>query len=136
MSLTGFDIGQAQAATRAVLDRLLASTGLDFHDWIVLNTLHTRPASREELMRSAGQALRIGPGTVRPALTKLLELNLVAEEEELTLTDAGRTRFDQIQSGINDVATRLYGGFPAADLETAKRVLAEVTVRAKAELAS
>jgi hypothetical protein len=38
-TLTGQDIGQAEKATRAVLDRLLTQTGTGFHGWVLLNRL-------------------------------------------------------------------------------------------------
>ena len=37
--LNGQDIGQAEHATRAVLDRLLARTGTQFRGWVILNLL-------------------------------------------------------------------------------------------------
>ena len=38
-TLNGRDIGQAEHATRAVLDRLLARTGTQFHGWVIINLL-------------------------------------------------------------------------------------------------
>ena len=47
-----------------------------------------------------------------------------------------RPAFEQIQGGIGQVTQRLYGGLPESDLAIAHRVLATVTERANAELAS
>jgi hypothetical protein len=49
---------------------------------------------------------------------------------------AGSARFSEIRDGIAQITGRLYGGFPAADLAVAHRVLAAVTERANAVLAA
>jgi hypothetical protein len=38
-ALTGQDIGQAEKATRAVLDSLPADTNTCFHDWVAIRLL-------------------------------------------------------------------------------------------------
>jgi hypothetical protein len=38
-ALTGQDIGQAEKATRAVLDSLPADTNTRFHDWVAIRLL-------------------------------------------------------------------------------------------------
>ena len=42
-TLNGQDIGQAERATRAVLDALLAETSTSFQSWVTLNVLATQP---------------------------------------------------------------------------------------------
>jgi hypothetical protein len=142
-TFTGQDIGQAEKATRAVLDRLLARTGTGFRGWVILNQL----SAAGGVMDAAGLAsrvsygLKIGPADVQDALSELGSQNLVSEvpsaggAAQVTLTPTGRARFSQVQAGIGEITQRLYGGLPAADLAVAHQVLATVTERANAELA-
>ena len=52
----------------------------------------------------------------------------------MTLTPAGRDRYERLVAGIAAITARLYGDLPAADLETTRRVLTIVTERANAAL--
>jgi hypothetical protein len=142
-TLTGQDIGQAEKATRAVLDRLLARTGTGFHGWVILNQLSAAGGVMDAagLTSRVSHGLKIGPADVQDALSELGGQNLVSEVSpaggaaQVTLMPAGRARFAQVQAGIGEITQRLYGGLPAADLAVAHQVLATVTERANAELA-
>jgi DNA-binding MarR family transcriptional regulator len=142
-TLTGQDIGQAEKATRAVLDRLLAETGTDFYGWVILNVLETSGSAldQDELVGRVAYGLKIDESTVHTALADLVDQGLIgrtpsaATSPEITLTPAGNTRFHQVRDGIGQLTQRLYGGLPTEDLATAHRVLAAVTERANAELA-
>ena len=95
-TLTGQDIGQAEKATRAVLDRLLARTGSGFHGWVILNQL----SAAGGVMDAAGLAsrvshgLKISPADVQDALSELGGQHLVSEAPpaggaaQVTLTPA------------------------------------------------
>ena len=143
-TLNGQDIGQAESAVRAVLNRLLARTGTPFHGWVILNLLGRSGGvlGEDELTGQVVHGLKIGEDAVRAAAAALAGQGLVSraprpgEGTQLALTAAGATRFEEIQSGIGEVTARLYGGLPEADLATAHRVLATVTERANAELAN
>jgi DNA-binding MarR family transcriptional regulator len=64
-------------------------------------------------------------------LGELETLGLVhVDGDDVDVTAAGRARFEQVQEGGNRIAAELYGDLPAADLETTRRVLHEVTARA------
>jgi hypothetical protein len=52
------------------------------------------------------------------------------------LTSSGSAVFDQINAGVRQVTERLYGDIAVGDLVTARRVLAIVTERANAMLAT
>ena len=62
-ALNGQDIGQAEHATRAVLDRLLARTGIQFHSWVIINQL-----------AASGGALGEDELTGRITITKIITL--------------------------------------------------------------
>lgn len=142
-TLNGQDIGAAESAVRAVLNRLLAQTGTPFHGWVILNLLgrSDTPLSQDELTGRVVHGLKISEGVVHAAAAGLAEQGLISRDPQagggtrVALTAAGTTRFGQIQDAIGQVTARLYGGLPEADLATAHRVLATVTERANAELA-
>jgi len=142
-ALNGQDIGQAEHATRAVLDRLLARTGIQFHSWVIINQLAASGGAlgEDELTGRITHGLKIGEDAAHAAAAELAWQGLISREPaagggtQVALTPAGTARFEQIQGGIGQVAQRLYGGLPESDLAIAHRVLATVTERANAELA-
>jgi DNA-binding MarR family transcriptional regulator len=142
-TLTGQDIGQAEHATRAVLDRLLARTGTQFHGWVIINQLATSGGAlgEDELTGRIIHGLKIGEDAAHAAAAELAWQGLISREPaagggtQVALTPAGTTRFEQVLGGIGQVTQRLYGGLPESELAIAHRVLATVTERANAELA-
>jgi DNA-binding MarR family transcriptional regulator len=141
-TLTGQDIGQAERATRAVFDRLLAESGTTFHGWVILNDLNGNGPTLERSAQVSrlALALRVDEPAVRSALDDVVSQGLVgltgtAAGTEVTLSAAGEARVRQVRTGIARIAARFYGDLPAEDLAAAHRVLAIVTERANAELA-
>ena len=139
-SLNGQVLGEAERATRAVLDRVLARSGLTFHDWVVLNIAGAGPVGRDHLVARMTHALKIDEVAVLDAVTELTGRGLVeagpsGEVSLVTLTGAGRARHGEIRAAVDEITTRLYGDLPADDLATAGRVLTVITARANAELA-
>jgi hypothetical protein len=127
--LNGQVIGQAERATRALLDRLLAGVGTPFEQWVALNlTATTGPVSAAEL----AARLRIPLDEAGSALSALTVAGLLARDG--TLTVAGRSRHEEISAGLAGITARLYGDLPADDLAVAGRVLTLITARATAEL--
>jgi DNA-binding MarR family transcriptional regulator len=139
-TLTGRDLGQAERATRAVLERLLAEHGVTFLQSVALNLLADAGSvlERDGLVRQMTGGLKIDEPPVLAAVDELVRLGLVTGgpgPERLELTPAGRQRFRHVRDGVDRLTERLYGGLPEDDLATAHRVLAIVTERANAELA-
>ena len=136
-TLNGQDIGQAERATRALLDRLLADTGTSFVEWVALNLL-AKGGGRlpaDSLVATVVGGLRVDGATAAAAADSLVDAGLCRRSgDAVELTDAGRARYEQIAAGIASISARLYGQLPVADLATAHRVLAIVTERATAEL--
>lgn len=143
-TLNGRDIGQAEHATRAVLDRLLAQAGTQFHPWVIINLLATGGGAMdgEELTGRITHGLKIGEDAAHAAAADLAGQGLISREPaagggtQVALTPAGTARYEQIQDSISQVTRRLYGGLPESDLAIAHRVLATVTERANTELAN
>jgi hypothetical protein len=142
--LNGQDIGQAEHATRAVLDRLLAQTGTQFHGWVIINLLAAGGGALGEadLTGRITHGLKIGKEAAHAAAAELAWQGLISREPaagggaQVALTPAGTARFEQIKGSIGQVTQRLYGGLLESDLAIAHRVLATVTERANAQLAA
>jgi hypothetical protein len=128
-ALNGIDIGQAERATRAVLDRLLERVGTPFEQWVALNlTGAGTPVPAADLAARLGIPLSA-------AAAVLADLRTGGLLDEAGLTPAGRARHAEITAGIAAITARLYADLPPADQETTARVLTLVTTRARAELA-
>jgi DNA-binding MarR family transcriptional regulator len=138
-TLNGQDIGQAERATRALLDVVLAQTDTPFPNWVVLNMLANAGGGleRDDLVTRVAGGLRIGTPAIVTAIDELLTGGFVTTTDEvrIELTADGEALFAQVRAGVDRIAERLYGDLPIADLATAHRVLALVTERANAELA-
>jgi DNA-binding MarR family transcriptional regulator len=140
--LSGQDIGQAHYATRAVLERLLAGTGLEFGAWVTLNLVGgSDPALDEsDVLARVVHGLKVDETTARSAVSELVDRGLITRtaptaNPKITLTPAGSARRQQALDGLAQITQRLYGGLPPEDLAAAHRVLSTVTSRANAELA-
>jgi DNA-binding MarR family transcriptional regulator len=138
-TLSGLVIGQAERATRAVLDSVLATSGTTFEQWVALRSLHVAGghlAESDLLERMAG-GLRVQGAPATQAIDQLVEQGLFGREATtVAMTVAGQARHDAISGALDVVVGRLYGDLPAEDLATAGRVLSLVTERAKAEVAN
>lgn len=137
-ALNGQLIGQAERATRAVLDRLLARTGTGFTEWVALNlaTSNAAPIAPEILAARLAHGLKTSVADALVAIAALRDGGLVHDLPDGTLAPsrAGRERYEEISSGIAAVSARLYGDLPLAEVAAAGRVLATVTERANALL--
>ncbi len=130
--LNGQIIGQAERATRAVLDRLLATTGTTFEDWVAINlTATTGPG---DVTGRLSTGLRLEPADASAVVAGLVDAGLLTADG--ALTPAGRVRYDDISEGLAEVTGRLYDDLSADDLLVASRVLSTVTDRARQELAA
>ncbi|MEU6014208.1 hypothetical protein ABZ826_09135 [Streptomyces sp. NPDC047515] len=140
-SVNGQIIGQAHYATRAVLERLLATTGTTFHQSVALNATADHGAAKERagLVDRMTGTLKIDAEVAETVLAELAAAGLVEEvpgdTARIALTAAGRERQEAHRAGIAEITARLYGDLPTADLAAAGRVLTEVTARANAVLA-
>ncbi|WP_433892170.1 hypothetical protein [Streptomyces sp. CA-111067] len=130
--LNGQLIGITYHAIAAVRDRLLADSGLTFHQSAALR------AAAEGLDRAANagrltSTLKIDPARAHALLDGLTEAGLL-DPATASLTGKGAGLHGGFTDAVNAVAERLYGGLPAAERETAARALAHVTAMANAEL--
>jgi hypothetical protein len=135
-TLNGQVIGQTERATRALLDVLLAETDTAFQSWVSLNLIATNgEMATDALIDRLVTGLFITETDARSVVDRARNAGLVSGTATLRLTGDGRTRYEQIQAGVDAIARRLYSGLPHDDLVTARRVLETLTDRARAELA-
>jgi len=141
-ALTGEAIGEAAKATNAVLETLLAEVRTSFLSWVALNVLTTAGPvmPQDALVQRMSGGLSIGAEPVLTTLDELEVARLVTRSDDadaaVELTADGLALHRRIRAGIDQITERLYGDLPRDDLAATGRVLATVTQRANAVLAS
>ncbi|HJQ45053.1 MAG TPA: MarR family transcriptional regulator [Amycolatopsis sp.] len=128
------DLGVAAAATRAVLDRLLAQADLSFEEWAALAATVTNDVAPEARPRVdvAFPALSMPRIAVSVQLRQLEAAGLVrATGDRIGTTSEGRELFERINAASRRAGEQLVEGLPEADLEAAKRVLDSISERAE-----
>ncbi|KAA2265356.1 hypothetical protein F0L68_04580 [Solihabitans fulvus] len=132
-------IGQAENAHKPLMARVLAPTGLTFHQWVTLNLTAANGGTveRELLVGRLTGALKIDDSAALQAITGLIDSALLeAQPATVELTDAGQARYREIRASIDEVMARVYRDIPAEDLAAAGRVLTLITARLNAEAAA
>lgn len=139
-TLNGMVIGQAEAATRAVLDSFLAANGASFLPWVML-TLLARAGGKlaqDELVAQVRRARKLDAPPVVAALDQLLADGHVrlrpGEASLVEVTPQGLALHQRLRAGVEDITARLYRDLPAEELATAARILMILIERANAEL--
>jgi len=141
-ALTGQAIGEAAKATNAVLETLLAEVRTSFLSWVALNVLTTAGPvmPQDALVQRMSGGLSIGAEPVLTTLDELEVARLVTRSDDadaaVELTADGLALHRRIRAGIDQITERLYGDLPRDDLASTGRILATVTQRANAVLAS
>jgi hypothetical protein len=136
------DIGEAERSLRALLERELDGTGLSFAQW----TAHVFLAGAGPLPEGEliGRLLagRVAPeADARTAVDGLRAAGLVAATGEhgdgaLALTSAGEAVFAPLRGAVAAITEDLHRDLPTADVDAARRTLAEIARRANRALAA
>jgi len=128
----------AHYAARGVLERVLSWHGTSFQQQIVLRAAAAVEAlTPVELVAEVRGALKADPADISATVEELVTRGLLARAgTQLRVTHAGRDLLDAAATDTAPLSARIWGGIPAADLAAAGRVLALVTERANAELAT
>lgn len=129
MILTPQILGRAENAHKPLMARALAGTGTTFPQWVALRLVATGTTSG--LADEVGGALKLPAEAASAVVAELAAAGLLTSAG--ALTEAGRARYDEIRSAVDEIVSRVYAGIPAADLEVAARVLTTITARADAE---
>ena len=133
-------IGQAEKTMNAILDRLLAGTGLTEPQWVILTLAVTGggPAERDQFTRTVAGALKISETDARARVGEMVaaqQLQITGEPPAVTATGAALQLHSRISADTAEITRQLWGDLPAGDLATAGRVMAIITERASAQLA-
>lgn len=129
-------IGVAARATRAVFDQILEPTRTPFEEWVVVNLVSSNQFERGELIGRMTAGLHLSPADAAVTIGRVIDAGLVTDDAPMTVTPLGQDLYDRTFSDLLASTQRIYGEIDADDLATTLRVLATVTQRADAELAS
>jgi DNA-binding MarR family transcriptional regulator len=129
-------VGQAENAHGAIMNVVLAGTGLNRDRWVVLTlTMAAGGATdRVGLVTRVTGALKITEAAAQATIAELTDAGLLTGSDQLTATAAGRAMFARVRGDIGPIIERAYAGIPAEDLQTAARVLMAVTAGLNREL--
>jgi hypothetical protein len=130
-------VGQAENAHGAIMDLVLAGTGLDRDRWVALSLTMFVDGTMAAgtLIERLTDAVKIGRATAQAAIGDLAASNLVTTDgDQVTATEAGRAMFDQVRATTGPIVARAYGDVPAEDLQIAARVLIAITAGLNREL--
>ncbi len=134
-------IGATERALGALMNRVLATTGGTFPQWVALTMIANAEdwIDRERLTGQLADALAVDAWETSAVVTELIESDLLrtplGSAQRLELSERGRDRHARTRAAIDDVIGRLFGGAADEDLQTAGRLLSLITARARAELA-
>jgi hypothetical protein len=134
-------LGQTEKTLNAILDRLLAGTGLDEPQWVTLTIAVTSGGSieRDALVGGVAGSLKISDAQARARVGELAAAQLLeapdVDGSSVRVTDAGKQLHGRIRGAVVEITERMWGDLPAEDLAAAGRVLTTVLERANAELA-
>jgi hypothetical protein len=129
-------IGQTEKTLNAILDRLLAGTGLDEPQWVTLTitVMAGGPLERDALVDRVAGAVKIADAQARARIDTLTAAGLLSEGSPVKVTDAGKQLHARIRGAVVEITDRMWGDLPPEDLAAAGRVLRTVLERASAEL--
>lgn len=129
-------INVAARATRGLLDAVLAQAGTTFSSWTVLAALNARgPVIQKDLAKSVNM---IGPSIVE-RIDQLETAGLVVRSPVpgdrraslVELTDEGKALIARLHSVMRATEDALTDGLDQHDVQTTRRVLAQVAERAR-----
>jgi DNA-binding MarR family transcriptional regulator len=128
-------IGRAERTLGALMDEILADTGVTFHQWVALSLVvgdDEDRIDRDELATRLASTVDIDQQTAEAALAGLADEGLLRAE---TLSDAGRERYERIRAAIDETTAPLYADLPVGDLAATRRILTTIAERADMLLA-
>jgi len=130
-------IGQTEKTLNAILDRLLAPTGLTEPQWVTLTVAVMSGGSidRGALVSRIAGSLKISDDEAQARIGELTAAQLFeGDDSTVAVTDAGKELHARIRGAVVEITDRMWGDLPPEDLAAAGRVLTIVLERANAEL--
>ncbi|KAA1395253.1 MarR family transcriptional regulator [Aeromicrobium ginsengisoli] len=138
VSFTPQLLGRTEKALNAILDRLLADSGVTEPQWVALSIAVAGGESfgRDQLTGLVAGALKVADDEAYAHIAALVGHGFLASEgEEVVVTEEGRAFRSSIGVTTGEIAERLWGDLPAEDLDATVRVLSTALSRADEELA-
>jgi DNA-binding MarR family transcriptional regulator len=139
-ALTGQDIGETAEAVRALLDNVAARAHRSASEFLALRVLALRgpitpPSALHDFLAQQRQ-FGLDQAGIAQLLAALEDEGLVSgtlkhEPGPARLTDEGQAVFSQLTGAVGAATSQLYAGMDAQDLAIARRVLAQITERAR-----
>jgi DNA-binding MarR family transcriptional regulator len=131
------DIGQAERTLRGLLDRQLQAAGLSFPEWTTLTAVRgAGSTSVADLVERQLQGRVTSAQAAAQTVSQLRARGLLSPspDDRVTLTDTGEALYAPLAQTVSGLTQQLWGDLPADDIDAARRILAEVTRRARAQL--
>ena len=132
--VTGANLGVAYFAIRKNLLDVLDDYNLTFEQSLLLNYLRQGDASRADLVATTAGNVKVSTAEIESHLDAAIARGLIADG--LTLTEAGVRLQQEITARTQPLTRTFFADIPAEDLAATARVLATLTERANAALAS
>jgi DNA-binding MarR family transcriptional regulator len=132
--LTGANLGVAYFALRKNLLNVLDDHDLPFEQSLLLNYLRQGDATRADLVAATADNIKISAAEVESHLDTAIARGLIGDG--LTLTEEGDRLQQQITERVQPLTRSFFADIPAEDLVVTARVLATLTERANAALAT
>lgn len=133
-------IGQTEKTLNAILERLLAGTGITEPQWVTLTltVVSDGTLSGNALTERVSHALKVTQETAHQRIVELTAANLVRTNPDGTVeaTGHGKAQWGRVRAAIDQIAEKLWGDLPEQELATAGRVLNTVLSRANALLSA
>jgi len=130
--LTSRNIGLAEHALRALLNRALRDTGLDHQRWVVLK-LVADSASPTALAMLVGQLrdfLKLDEATALTMVDDLRARGIFEAGDRISTTLRGRALYERLCDETGEISRQIYAGLDPDDLAATHRVLSAITARA------
>jgi photosystem II stability/assembly factor-like uncharacterized protein len=130
-------IGQAESALGALLEPLLVSGEITFHEWLVLAITAASGGSidRGQLVARISAARKVDAAAIDTAIAELAAAGMVTDRGPVEFTDVGRGTYQRIRDAVEETTARIFD-FSPEDLAVAGRLLGVVTERANALLSA
>ena len=132
--VTGANLGVAYFAIRKNLLDVLDAYDLTFEQSLLLNYLRQGDASRDDLIATTAGNVKVSTAEIESHLDATIARGLIAGG--LTLTEEGDRLQQEITARTQPLTRTFFADIPPEDLAATARVLATLTERANAALAT
>ena len=128
----GQTLAVAETTLNTLLERHLATRETPPERWYALKLIaQAEPIARPALVDALAAGGKVQPVDAEPLLRTLEADGLLAGNDRLSLTEVGRSYFEELRQYVIAPTIRLLSQSELADVETTIRTLREITARAR-----